>query len=81
MPTATPASTPTRPLLLFAAAVAVTAATFGIARAVAKRAGRSFYVRYTSRTGHTIDTEPTRPSKAALHRFERALINDFLHLS
>lgn len=69
-------------LTLFAAAVAATAATFGICRAIAKQAGRTaYYVRFTSPAGHTIDTEPTRCAKVALHRLERAIQHDFIHLS
>lgn len=82
MPTSCPDSAKSTPtLLLFAAAVAATATTFGLCRAIAKMAGKSYYVRYTSQQGHTIDTEPTRSAKCALHRLEKAIQNDNIHLS
>ena len=81
MPTSAPSAKPTPALVLFAAAVAATAATFGLCRAIAKSAGKSYYVRYVSHQGHTIDTEPTRSAKCALHRLEKAIQNDAIHLS
>ena len=82
MPTSFPDSAKSTPtLLLFAAAVAATAATFGLCRAIAQRAGKSYYVRYVNHQGHTIDTEPTRSARAALYRLERAIQNDSIHLS
>lgn len=81
MPTSNPTCATSR-LALFAAAVAATAATFGIYRAIAKQAGNtSYYVRFTSPAGYVVDTEPTRSAKAALHRLERAIQNDFIHLT
>jgi hypothetical protein len=79
--TSTPSARRTPALALFAAAVAATAAIFGIARAIARQDGKSFFVSYDSPLGGTVHTKVTARHKAALHRFERAIIQDNLCLT
>ena len=64
----------------FAAAVALTAATFGILRAVARRSGNWYWVEYDSPSlGVCIHTEGCSRRRQAELRFEKSVIVDLAY--
>ena len=82
MQTITRAPKLTPAFALFTAAVAAVAATFGIARVIACKAGRNcYYVNYMDAEGYNSATDASRSRRIALFRLENALINDHLYLT
>jgi hypothetical protein len=72
-------NTPTRKTFKsLAAAVAVTAATFGLAAASVHTEGPCFYIAYRTPSGYLARTQATDNSKAVLYAFEKALFDDIL---
>jgi hypothetical protein len=73
-------STPTRKAFnSLAAAVAVTAATFGLTTASAHIEGPCFYIAYRTPNGYLARTPAANNSKAALYAFEKALFDNILN--
>jgi hypothetical protein len=73
-------SNPTRKAFnSLAAAVTVTATTFGLPIASAHVEGSCYYVAYRTPNGYLTRTPATINSKAALYTFEKALFDNILN--
>jgi hypothetical protein len=73
-------STPThKAFKSLAAAVTITAATFGLTTASAHIEGPCYYIAYRTPQGNLVRTPATDNSKAALYAFEKALFENILN--